>query len=245
MTSLRELRRRLREKADPGKAAVLARFFKTGTGEYGEGDRFLGLTVPVQRRIARSFRSLPIPAIGRLLESGLHEERLTGLLILIDQYRKASGSDRQKIVDFYLRSRRCVNNWDLVDVSAPAILGDHFMGKDRKPLYDLARSGNLWERRMAVMATFAFVRRNDFQDTFRIAELLLHDSHGLIQKAVGWMLRETGKRDMAAEEEFLLRHAADMPRTMLRYAVERFPDVKRRAYLDIRAARRYGMSASG
>jgi 3-methyladenine DNA glycosylase AlkD len=219
------------ELSDPEKAKILSRFFKTGKGEYGEGDIFLGIKVPELRKIAKKYGDLRLKETGRLLSSVIHEERLAALLILIGKFRKAGAAGRKEIVDLYLDSTGYVNNWDLVDISAPHILGEYLLHKDRSVLDKLAVSDSLWERRIAVITTFAFIRRNDFGDTLRIAGRLLSDRHDLIHKAVGWMLREVGKRDLKAEEDFLGAHFGKMPRTMLRYAIERFGEEKRRAYL--------------
>ncbi|MGE5238287.1 MAG: DNA alkylation repair protein [Chloroflexota bacterium] len=230
-TDLRELLEDLRRLADPEKARILSSFFKTGKGQYGEGDRFLGIAVPDQRRTARKYAGLSLGELQTLLSSEIHEHRLTALLILVDRCRKADGRGRKEIVDFYLRNIRYVNSWDLVDLSAEKILGEYLDDCEKTILYELARSRNVWERRIAIMATFAFIRKVRFDDTLKLAELLLRDPHELIHKAVGWMLREVGKRDMAAEERFLMRFYRDMPRTMLRYAVERFEEKKRKRYL--------------
>jgi len=221
----------LRSLADPQQATVLARFFKTGPGEYGEGDAFLGIKVPVQRKVAGEFNDLPPTEVVRLLRSDIHEERLTALLILVRQFAEADAKDRLNIYNLYLANTEYVNNWDLVDLSAPQIVGVYLEDKSRRPLYRLAKSKNLWERRISILATFTFIRHNDFADTFQIAEMLLADREDLIHKAIGWMLREVGKRDQRAEEEFLRQHHRVMPRTMLRYAIERFPERKRQSYL--------------
>jgi 3-methyladenine DNA glycosylase AlkD len=196
---------------------------------------FLGITVPRQRALAGAYVSMTLPDIARLLASRVHEHRLMALLILVEKYRKAPADGKKRIFDFYLSNTAGVNNWDLVDLSAPNIVGDYLLWRPRGRgvLYRLARSGNLWERRIAIVATHAFIRAGQFEDTLKIAEMLLGDGHDLIHKAVGWMLREVGKRDPAAEESFLDSHAADMPRTALRYAIERFPDKKRKAYLAV------------
>jgi 3-methyladenine DNA glycosylase AlkD len=228
---LKALKNELIEIADPDKAKVLSRFFKTGKGEYGEGDVFLGIPVPEQRRIAEKYQGLTVSDIKKLLSSTTHEHRLVALLILIIQYRKESPDGKKRLCDFYLNNRAQVNNWDLVDLSAHHILGDYLLDKDRAVLYQLAASDNVWERRIAIMSTFAFIRKNQFEDTFNIASLLLRDTHDLIHKAAGWMLREIGKKNQAAEEEFLLKYFKEMPRTMLRYAIERFEDEKREFYL--------------
>ncbi|MBI4177694.1 MAG: DNA alkylation repair protein [Candidatus Aenigmarchaeota archaeon] len=221
----------LNELANPGKAKFLARFFKTGRGEYGEGDLFLGINVPIQRRIAKRHQYASFDDIKELLSSRIHEHRLTALLILVDKYEKSDKGGKKIITDFYLRNIAHVNNWDLVDLSADKILGDYICDKDRKILYSMARSKNIWERRVSIISTFNFIKRNDFHDALSISEILLEDKHDLIQKAVGWMLREVGKRDQKTEEKFLRKHYRNMPRTMLRYAIERFDESKRRFYM--------------
>jgi 3-methyladenine DNA glycosylase AlkD len=228
---LKALKNELLEIADPDKAHVLSRFFKTGKGEYGEGDCFLGVTVPAQRRIAEIYQRLSLSDIKKLFCSTTHEHRLVALLILIIQYRKGSPEGKKRLCDFYLKNRARINNWDLVDLSAHNILGDYLLDKDRTILYQLAASDNVWDRRIAMISTFAFIRKNQFEDTFNIAGLLLGDTHDLIHKAAGWMLREIGKKNQTAEEEFLMKYSKKMPRTMLRYAIERFGDEKRRFYL--------------
>ncbi len=222
----------LQSLADPGRAAVLARFFKTGKGQYGEGDVFLGLTVPQCRNVAKEFLHLPPADLTRHLSSRFHEERLTAYLILVGKYEKEAGK-RKGIFDFYLKNAKYANNWDLVDLTADKIVGRYLCesGESIVLLHKLARSANLWERRIAIIATFTFIKRNRFRETFLIAEKLLYDKHDLIHKAVGWMLREVGKRNQRAAEEFLQKHYRRMPRTMLRYAIERFPEGKRKYYL--------------
>jgi len=220
--------------AHPEKAKILSGFFKTGKGEYGEGDIFLGIPVPEQRKIAKKYSDLPLKDIRKLLSSEIHEYRLVALFILIRQYGKGNKAEKKEISDFYLANIRHINNWDLVDLSAPNIMGDYLLDKDRAILYKLATSDNLWEKRIAIMATFTFVRNNQFEDTFRVAEIFLYDKHDLIHKAVGWMLREIGKRNQAKEEEFLEKYCSEMPRTMLRYAVERFDEQKKRLYVKAR-----------
>lgn len=213
------------------KAALLSRYFKTGKGEYGEGDVFLGLTVPQQRVIAKKYRDLPLSDVEDLLHNNIHEYRLTALLILCAKYKKASAIEQKKIVDIYVRNTKHINNWDLVDLSSHVILGLYLIDKPRDMLYTFVRSSDVWRKRIAVITTFAFIRNNDFGDSFALAEILLNDSHDLIHKAVGWILREVGKRDLGAEEAFLQRHYRIMPRTMLRYAVEKFSPAKRAQYL--------------
>jgi 3-methyladenine DNA glycosylase AlkD len=227
-----EVRKELKSMADPDKAAILQRFFKTGLGQYGEGDIFIGVMVPQSRKVAKKFSQLQLVEVKMLLYSSIHEERLVALLILVWRYSSALSSreEKEEIVKFYLDNIKQVNNWDLVDLSAPNILGAHLIDRDRMLLYRLARSENIWERRIAILATYHFIRNGDFSDTLKIAEMLLQDRHDLIHKAAGWMLREVGKRDVASEEAFLEKHRSVMPRTMLRYAIERLPESKRRRY---------------
>ncbi len=228
---LHALRRALKQAGDPDDARFLQRFFKTGPGGYAEGDRFIGVRVPRIRALVQPYVDLPISDVRVLLTSPLHEERLLALLLLVRQYQRGDDRARRAIYQLYLFRTRHINNWDLVDLSAEHIVGAYLRERSRKPLYRLARSRNLWERRIAVLATFHFIKRNDFDDLLALAERLLGDHEDLIHKAVGWMLREVGKRDLAVEEAFLRRHGRVMPRTMLRYAIERFPEKKRRAYL--------------
>jgi 3-methyladenine DNA glycosylase AlkD len=208
-------------------------FFRTAPGEYGAGDRFLGVTVPQLRAIAREYRDLPLKHLVTLLHSRWHEERLLALLILVGQYRRADPGLRQTIHQLYLQNTSSINNWDLVDASAAQIVGAHLETRDRAVLRKLARSPSLWERRMAMIATYHYIREGDFRDALAVAALLRRDEHDLIHKAVGWMLREIGKRDRRAEERFLRKHASRMPRTMLRYAIEKFPQPLRRKYLSM------------
>jgi 3-methyladenine DNA glycosylase AlkD len=217
---------------NPKKAKNLSRFFKCGKSEYGEGDIFWGIMVPEQRRVAKKyFQVADFSDIQKLLNSPVHEQRLTGLLILVLQFEKVDEKLRKFIYNFYLKNAKRINNWDLVDLTAPRIVGGYLLNKNRKILYKLAKSKNLWERRISVLATFMFIREKDFMDAIKIAEILLNDPHDLIHKAVGWMLREIGKRDLRAEEKFLQKHYRTMPRTMLRYAIEKFSEKKRRGYL--------------
>ena len=226
------IRSELQSLSDPTKARVLARFFKTGPGDYGEGDRFYGVVVPKIRSVVKAHRKAPGREIRKLLRSQFHEERLTALLILVDQYQRGDDFQKSKIYDLYLASTAYINNWDLVDLTAQHIVGAYLEGKETSVLSRLALSKSLWERRIAILATFHFIRLRDSREAFRIAELLLQDPHDLIHKAVGWMLREVGKRcSLKGECEFLDAHAAAMPRTMLRYAIERFPDKLRLHYL--------------
>lgn len=223
----------LRAIANPAKARLLSRFFKTGRGEYGEGDVFLGVMVPETREIAKRYASMPLQEVRELLSSGIHEERLTGLLILVDKYRKSGEGERKRIFDFYLANTHGINNWDLVDLSAPEIVSGYLLEhvKERAVLYRLARSHSIWERRISILGTFQFIKARQFGDSLKIAGMLLEDEHDLIHKAVGWMLREIGKRDQAVEERFLKKHCKTMPRTALRYAIERFDADRRRYYM--------------
>jgi len=213
-------------------AEILQWFFKTGKGEYGEGDKFFGIRVPKIREIAKKYKKLTPEEINKALKSKYHEERLCALLILVEKYSKAGEGEKEEIVKFYLANTKYINNWDLVDLTAPKILGKHLLNRNRKILTKLSRSENLWERRISILSTFEFIRNKDFSDTLKISKKLLKDEQDLIHKAVGWMLREIGKRDLKTEEEFLKKHYNKMPRTMLRYAIEKFPEKKRLAYLE-------------
>ncbi len=222
---------RLRAEANSQVAVISQRFFKTGPGEYGEGDLFLGIKVPVLRRLAREFCAAEATVALALLSSRFHEERVFALLLLMQRYKQADEVERENLYRAYLANTAHINNWDLVDVSAPHIVGFHLQIRSRSVLQQLAVSSDLWERRIAIVSTLHFIRSNEFADTLQIAEMLLHDEHDLIHKAVGWMLREVGKRDQSAEEAFLRMHYRAMPRTMLRYAIERFPENLRLQYL--------------
>ena len=221
----------LKALADKKNAEVAQRFFKTGPGEYGEGDIFIGIRVPVLRRLAMKYQTIPIKEAEHLLKSPIHEERLLALFIMIRIYSKAEEAIKKTIYDLYLKNTKFVNNWDLVDASAEYIVGDFLLGKGKKPLYQLARSPNLWERRISIMSTFCFIKHRKYAETLTIAKTLLNDKEDLIHKAVGWMLREVGKRDLSLEEEFIKANYKEMPRTMLRYAIEKFPETKRQGYL--------------
>jgi 3-methyladenine DNA glycosylase AlkD len=225
----------LRALSNPGKAKLLSSFFKTGVGEYGEGDRFLGVVMPQVRNVVKAHRQAAVKDVLILLHSRYHEERMTALLILVEQYGRGDESRRQAIYDLYLANTAWINNWDLVDLTAHHIVGRHLFGKDRSVLQKLARSKSLWERRIAMLSTFHFIGKGESRVALETAELLLHDPHDLIHKAAGWMLREVGKRcSMESECAFLDAHAAAMPRTMLRYAIERFPERLRSKYLRMR-----------
>lgn len=222
---------RLHEIGDPEHARFVAGYFRTGPGDYGHGDRFLGIRNPALRALVREYRGVSLAAAAALLHSEWHEARLLALLLLADAYKRGDADAREAIYRLYLKNLRYVNNWDLVDLSAPNIVGAHLAAGDRSPLDELARSEVLWERRIAIIATQHLIRKGDFSATLRIAEVLVDDRHDLIHKAAGWMLREVGDRDRAAEEAFLRRHHRTMPRTMLRYAIEKFPPDLRQRYL--------------
>lgn len=228
---LREVKTDIRKHAKKKNAEIAQRFFKTGPGEYAEGDIFIGVRVPQVRSVARNYRDLKIPVVRKLLRSKYHEERLAALIIMVDRFAREEKEVRKEIYELYLANTRFINNWDLVDVSAPGIVGAWLYDRSRRPLRRLAKSQDLWERRIAILATFWFIRQDEFDDTLDIASMFLQDEHDLIHKAVGWMLRELGKRDPVTEEAFLKKHYKTMPRTMLRYAIERFPERKRKKYL--------------
>jgi len=228
---LRKLRRELCALANPVRVRVSQSFFKTGPGEYGEGDRFIGLTVPQLRSLAKRYRQLSLKETNLLLRSPIHEERLLALLILAGKFAMEDKVGQQRLYETYLQNTRYINNWDLVDSSAEHIVGAFLRERSRAPLLRLARSKSLWERRIAIIATFHFIKRGEFAPTLRIARQLLRDREDLIHKAAGWMLREVGKRDRLAAENFLRKHYRQMPRTMLRYAIERLPERQRQCYL--------------
>ncbi|MDH5216654.1 MAG: DNA alkylation repair protein [Gammaproteobacteria bacterium] len=230
--ALLKAQRLLRELADPGIAQQSQRFFKTAKGQYGEGDIFLGIRVPVLRKQVSKFRSMSLDECLSILTSKYHEERLFALLMLVDMFKRGTALEQKQIYDAYLAHTGFVNNWDLVDSSAHLIVGEYLSERDRRPLQRLARSKSLWERRIAMIATFCFIRNGQFDDALEVAEILLKDEHDLIHKAVGWMLREIGNRDKRSEVEFLQKHYQTMPRTMLRYAIEKFPEAERYRYLD-------------
>ena len=224
---IENLKNELKEKANSEKAETYKNFFKTGKGEYGEGDIFLGLTSKEVQDIAKKYNELNFDSLQKLLADKIHEFRMVALRILNLQYKK----NKKNVFDFYLKNTKNINNWDLVDVSCYKIVGDFLIGKDKNVLYDLADSKNLWEKRISIVSTYAFIREKDFEDTLKISEVLINDTHDLIHKAVGWMLREVGKRNQEIEEKFLKKHYKKMPRTMLRYAIEKFEEGKRKKYL--------------
>ena len=231
MISVTQIKSDLQKLANKEDARQLQRFFKTGKGQYGEGDLFLGIRVPVLRKLAKQYYDVSLDDAARLLRSKFHEERMAALILIVNRYKKGNLFDKEAVYNLYLGHMKYINNWDLVDTSAEHIVGAHLLNRDRKILYDLAVSVDLWERRIAILSTFHFIRRNQFDDTLAISEILLNDREDLIHKAVGWLLREVGKRDIKAEESFLIKHYRNMPRTMLRYAIEKFPEAKRRMYL--------------
>ena len=231
--NITSIKKDLHSHARPDKIAIYQNFFKTGEGQYGEGDIFLGISVPNTRIVAKKYKDSPYEIIEKFLLSKYHEERLLGVLLLVQKTLGAEEKEFKKVVYFYLKNKNGINNWDLVDLSAPKIVGKYLYkyNKSRDVLYKYARSKNLWEKRIAIVSTFYFISKNDFKDTIVIAEILLNDSHDLIHKSVGWMLREVGKRDLKIEEDFLKKYYKTMPRTMLRYALEKFPEPKRLKYL--------------
>jgi 3-methyladenine DNA glycosylase AlkD len=228
---LQGLQKHLRNLGDKLIAQNSQRFFKTGKGEYGEGDVFLGIRVPVLRKLVKQYRGILIHEASQLLKSKFHEERLLSLMILVDIFGKVSEDEKQTIYNLYVENTKYINNWDLVDGSAEHIVGVYLRGGDKQPIYELARSKSLWERRISIMSTFHFIKNNEFSDALKISEILKFDDEDLIHKAVGWMLREIGKRDINIEEGFLKKHYKGMPRTMLRYAIEKFQEDKRQMYL--------------
>ena len=235
MTKAKDIQSKLTSLGDSQTAQFSQRFFKTGAGEYGEGDLFRGIRVPVLKRIAKDHKELSLVETLKLLHSPYHEDRLVALLILTHQFIRGDNATRKAIYQSYLRNTRYINSWDLVDSSAPQIVGGFLYDKDRKVLSKLAASRHLWERRIAIMATFHFIRRGENRDTLKLASILLPDTEDLVHKAVGWMLREVGKRNLKSAEDFLREHYRRMPRTMLRYAIERFPERKRQRYLEGKA----------
>ncbi|OGH20744.1 MAG: DNA alkylation repair protein [Candidatus Levybacteria bacterium RIFCSPHIGHO2_02_FULL_37_13] len=227
-----KLRKELKKLSNPQKAKVLQGFFKTGKGEYGEGDIFLGLTVPQSRKIAIKYKEISFDEIKKLLQSKIHEERLIALLILVHRFEKGTDADKNKVYNYYLKNTKYINNWDLVDLSADKIVGHYLLDKSKNVLFKLARSKNLWERRISIVATYQFIKDGRYQETLTISKMLLNDTHDLIHKAVGWMLREVGKQSsQEILEDFLKKHYKQMPRTMLRYAIERLPEKLRKMYL--------------
>ena len=230
MTSIKQ---ELKKRANPKKAKLLSGFFKIGKGHYGEGDVFLGVMVPQSREVARQFLNLELKEVERSLFSKFHEERLVALLILVEKYKRGNKDVKEEIFNFYLKNTKGINNWDLVDLTSHKIVGEWLLDKDRNILYELAKSENLWEKRISIISCFAFIRNNDFKDALEISKILFNDKHDLIHKAVGWVLREIGKINLKAEEKFLQEEGRykNMPRTMLRYAIEKFDESRRKKYL--------------
>ena len=230
---LRQLRAELKQASDPKRAKAVARYFKTGPGDYGEGDQFYGISMPALRAIAKRYRDLHAVGISTLLNSHLHEERMMALIVMVYQFVHGDTAKQQHIYGIYRAEFEFINNWDLVDTSAPQIIGGYLFDKNDRwqMLHQMAKSRNLWERRIGVLATFYFIDQGQFDDSLKLTELLLHDKHDLIHKAVGWMLREIGKRSESTLKEFLDKHATQMPRTMLRYAIEKLSLVERQQYL--------------
>jgi 3-methyladenine DNA glycosylase AlkD len=229
--AIKDIRKKLQQLGSEEKAKVLKRFFKTGPGEYAENDVFIGVRVPELRKLVKEYPNITIEEVIQFLRSLIHEERMFALLILVRKYSKGNETEKKRIYELYLKHTKFINNWDLVDGSAQYIVGAFLMNKSKKPLYRLAKSSSLWERRIAVLSTFYFIQHHHFSEALKISEILLTDEQDLIHKAVGWMLREIGKRDITAEETFLKKYYKNMPRTMLRYAIERFPESKREKYL--------------
>ena len=225
------IKQQLIDLSNKDKAKTLSSFFQTKEGQYSHGDVFLGVTVPQIRNVVAPYKSLTLNEVSKLLQSELHECRFAALVILVNQFKKANDTERENIYNFYLSHTRYINNWDLVDVSCHKIVGPWLIDKDRTPLYDLAKSDWLWDQRIAIVSTYAFIRNNDFEDTLRLSEYFMNHPHHLINKACGWMLREVGKRDLATLRMFLNEYAPHMPRVMLRYSIEKLSEEERKTYL--------------
>lgn len=231
MVTIKNIRKKLQRLGSEENANVLQTFFKTGPGEYGEGDVFLGVRVPELRKLVKEYQDITLKEVMQFLRSSIHEERMFALLILVSKYSKGNETVKKRIYELYLQHTKFINSWDLVDGSAQHIVGAFLMDKSKEPLYRLAKSNSLWERRIAILSTFYFIKHHNFSETIKISKILLTDEQDLIHKAVGWMLREIGKRDITAEEIFLKKYYKSMPRIMLRYAIEKFPESKRKKYL--------------
>lgn len=225
------IKKELKKEADSKKAAVLQKFFKTNLGEYGEGDIFLGVAVPKIREIAKKHKTVKLTEVVELLRSKIHEERMTALFIMADKFQLGNEKEKESIFKTYFKNTKYINNWDLVDLSVDKIIGSYLFNRPKNILYKLAKSKNIWERRMAIIATFNFIKKNKISETLKIAQILLEDKHDLIHKAVGWMLREVGKKDIKAEEDFINKHYKRMSRITIRYAIEKFSEKKRKHYL--------------
>lgn len=233
---INELKKDIKKLSNPKKAKIYQRFFKTGKGEYGEGDVFLGLTVPQSRKIAIKYKDLSFVDVKKLLQSKIHEERLIALLILVHNFEKGKEAAKNSIYNYYLQHTKYINNWDLVDLSASKIVGQYLMDKSKNILFKLARSKNLWERRISIVATYQFIKDGRSQEALKVSQMLLKDEHDLIHKAIGWMLREVGKNcSQEILEEFLKKHYKEMPRVMLRYAIEKFPKRLQKEYLELKS----------
>lgn len=226
---MKQIKKEINESANKNKARILQKFFKTGKGEYGEGDIFLGLKSEQIKNIAKKYKKISLDKIQILLNSKIHEERVCALRILVHQYEKTK--NKKGIFNFYLKNSKKINNWDLVDLSAPNIVGDYLLDKNKKILYKFANSKNLWQKRISIISTFTFIRNNKFEDTLKISKILLKDEHDLIHKAIGWMLREVGKRDKKILKKFLKENYNKIPRTTLRYAIEKFDEKERKIWL--------------
>jgi 3-methyladenine DNA glycosylase AlkD len=228
---LKKLKKELEILSNEEKAKIHSRFFKTGKGEYGEGSIFLGITVPVLRKVAQKYQKISFNELQELLNDKIHTHRFVAIVILVEKYKKGTEKKKKEIYEFYLKNYDNINNWDLVDVSAPHIIGNYLLNKDRSILYKFAKSDHLWKKRIAIISTFTFIRVNQFEDTIKISKILLNDKHDLIHKACGWMLREMGKKNQKTLEKFLDENIKNMPRTMLRYSIEKFEETKRKEYL--------------
>jgi len=232
MPTAAQVEKKLKKLGSAERARNLSWFFKTGKGQYGYGDVFVGVTVPEQRKVAKEFKEISLIEVGKLLVNKIHECRLTALLILVEQYKSGDEKTKTKIAKFYLAHTKYINNWDLVDLSAPRILGDYLLKRNRKILYKLAKSKNMWERRIAILATFTFIYNGESADALKLAKMLLGDTHDLMRKAVGWMLREVGKRcSRPTLVKFIDKNISHMPRTTLRYAIEHFSPAERKKFL--------------
>ncbi|MGB2928669.1 MAG: DNA alkylation repair protein [Desulfobacterales bacterium] len=229
--TIKDIRKKLQQLGSEAKAKVLQRFFKTGPGEYGEGDVFIGVRVPELKKLVKEYPDITIKEVMQLLSSTIHEERFFALLMLVSKFSKGNETVKKRIYELYLQHTKFINSWDLVDGSAHQIVGAFLMDKSKEPVYRLAKSNSLWERRIAILSTFHFIKHDNYSETLKISKILLTDDQDLIHKAVGWMLREIGKRHILTEEIFLKKYYKRMPRTMLRYAIEKFPESKRQKYL--------------
>lgn len=226
-----KIKQRLSEKSNPDKIKILSSFFKTGKGEYGEGDIFIGIAVPENRKVAKEFVLADFDCIEDLINSPIHEERLCALIIMVEKFKKADEEMKSRIFNFYLSHTEKINNWDLVDLSAPYIVGAYLIGKDKEILYKLSESENIWERRISIVSTLFFIRKGETNDALRLAEILVNDRHDLIQKATGWVLREVGKKNEKLLTAFLEKYCRTMPRTMLRYSIEKLDLDKKNYYM--------------